>query len=190
MSFASPADLAAYLQREAFPAGSAEETSAQLVLDIASSIVTARTGQSFTASVNDTITLDTHGDEDVFLPQRPVTRVASVATRHKGSTTTATRTLNTDYEVRGDRLRWVGIGTWPYEVTVTYDHGYETIPDDVKGATLAVAAELHTNPEGLSRSAIDDAQDGHEWADDSPAEQMLKLVARRYGRKPLTVRLR
>jgi hypothetical protein len=189
MSFAIPADLATYLQREAFAAG-AETTSAQLALDVATSVVIARTGQTFTAVTGDVVTLDTHGDEDVFLPQRPVTAVTSVVTRDRGSTVTTARTLNTDYEVRGDRLRWVGIGAWPYEVTVTYDHGYTTIPDDVKGATLAVAAEIHTNPEGLARSAIDDAQDAHEWADDSPAERMLKLVARRYGRKPLTVRVR
>jgi hypothetical protein len=190
MSFAAPADLAAYLQREAFIAASAEEKSAQLALDIATATVVARTGQTFVAVAGDVVTLDTHGEEDVFLPQRPVTAVTSVVTRDRGSSTTTTRTLNTDYEVRGDRLRWVGIGTWPYEVTVTYDHGYAAIPDDVKGATLAVAAEIHSNPEGLARSAIDDAQDAHEWADDSPAERMLKLVEKRYGRKPLTVRVR
>jgi hypothetical protein len=190
MSLASPADLAAYLQRETFTAASAKEASAQLALDIASSVVVARTGQTFEAVAGDVVTLDTHFSEDVRLPQRPVTAVTSVVTRHLGETTTTARTLNTDYEVRGDRLRWVGIGTWPYEVTVTYDHGYAEIPNDVKGATLAVAAEIFDNPEGLARSAIDDAQDAHEWADDSPAERMLKLVEKRYGRKPLSVRLR
>lgn len=187
-SFATPADLAAYLQRAAFAAG-AETTSAQLALDIATSIVIARTGQTFAVVTGDTVTLDTHGGEDVFLPQRPVTAVASVVTRERGSTATTTRTLNVDYERRGDRLRWVGVGYWPYEVTVTYTHGYATIPDDVKGTTLAVAAEILGNPDGLARSAVDDANDTHEWAEDSPAEKMLKLVARRYGRRPLTVRI-
>lgn len=189
MSFAAPADLAAYLRIATPAAASADETSMQLALNIASSVVVARTGQRFTAEAADTITLDTHGGEDVFLPQRPVTAVTSVVTRDRGSTVTTARTLNVDYEVRGDRLRWVGLGYWPYEVTVTYDHGFATIPDDVKGATLAVAAEIFDNPEGLSRSAIDDANDQHEWADDSPAERMLKLVERRYKRKPLTVRI-
>lgn len=189
MSFATTADLAAYLQREPFAAGT-ETTSAQLALDIASSVVVARTGQEFVAKTDDTITLDTHGEDVVFLPQRPVTAVTAVTTRERGSTITTDWTLNTDYEVRGDRLRWVRGGVWPYEVTVTYSHGYQAIPDDVKGATLAVAAEFHSNPEGLSRSAMDDTNDAHEWADDSPAERMLKLVARRYGRKPLTVRIR
>lgn len=188
MSFAAPADLAAYLQREPFAAG-AETTSAQLALDVATSVVVARTGQTFTAVTGDTVTLDTHG-EDVFLPQRPVTAVTSVTTRDRGSTITTTRTANVDYELRRDRLRWVRGGAWPYEVTVTYDHGYATIPDDVKGATLAVAAEIHSNPEGVARSTLDDAGDTHEWADDSPAERMLKLVARKYGRKPVSVRLR
>lgn len=190
MSFASPADLAAYLQIPAFTPASAEETSAQLALDIASAVVVERTGQDFVAVADDTITLDTHYGEDIRLPQRPVTAVTAVVTRDRGATATTARTLNTDYEVRGDRLRWVGIGTWPYEVTVTYSHGYAGIPDDVKGATLAVAAEIHSNPEGLSRSALDDSTDQHEWSEDSPAERMLKLVARRYGRRPLTVKLR
>lgn len=188
MSFASPADLAAYLQRPAFTAG-AETTSAQLALDIASSVVRERTGQDFIVATS-TVTLDTHGDEDVRLPQLPVTSVTSVTTRNRGSVTTTARTLNTDYEVRGGRLRWVGIGAWPYEVTVTYTHGYATIPDDVRGATLAVAAEIYANPEGLSQSAIDDSNDRHEWTEDSPAERMLKMVERRYRRRSLTVRLR
>lgn len=189
MSFATPSDLAVYLQREAFPAG-AETTSAQLALDIATAVVRERTGQDFTVVANDTVTLDTHGDEDVNLPQLPVTAVASVTTRNRGSATTTARTVNTDYEVRGGRLRWVGAGGWPYEVTVTYSHGYATIPDDVKGATLAVAAEIYANPEGLSQSALDDSSDRHEWTEDSPAERMLKMVERRYKHRALTVRLR
>ena len=188
MSFATPAELATYLQREAFAEG-AETNSAQLALDIASSIVRARTGQDFTLVEDDVVTLDGYG-EDLYLPQRPVASVASVLTRHRGSLATVDAALNTDFEVRGHRLRWVGIGAWPYEATVTYTHGYETVPDDVKGATLAVAAELHSNPEGLSASAIDDSNDRHEWAEDSPAERMLKLVERRYSRRPLTVRMR
>lgn len=189
MSFASPAELAAYLQRDPFADG-AETTSAQLALDIATSIVVARTGQDFAPVVGDTITLDS-GGEDIYLPQRPVNAVTSVTTRGRGSTSSTTATLNAEYEVRGHRLRWVGLGgVWPYEVTVTYDHGYATIPDDVKGATLAVAAEIHANPEGLSSSALDDSNDRHEWADDSPAERMLKLVEGRYARKPLSVRMR
>lgn len=188
MSFATTTDLAAYLQRTGF--GPAEVASAQLALDIATAVVRERTGQDFTIKTNDVITLDTYEDRDVVLPQGPVTAVGAVVTRNLGSTTTTTRTLNTDYEVRGGRLRWVGAGTWPYEVTVTYTHGYATIPDDVKGATLAVAAEIHANPEGLSQSALDDSNDHHEWAEDSPAEKMLKLVARKYGRKSLTVKLR
>lgn len=188
MSLASTADLAAYLQQPNFSAG-AETASAQLALDIASSIVRARTGQDFAEKVDDVVTLDTYGEEDVRLPQRPVTAVTALTTRERGSATSTTRTVNTHFEVRGDRLRWVGGGGWPYEVTVTYTHGYTTIPDDVKGATLAVAAEIYDNPEGLSRSALDDDTAQHEWAEDSPAERMLKLVEKRYRRRPLTVRL-
>lgn len=187
MAFADPEDLAAYLQRDPFT--TAEEPSAQLALDIATSVVIERTGQTFDYVTNDVITLDTNGGEDVFLPQRPVESVTSVTTRARGDSVITTQTVNTDYEVRGSRLRWVGLGYWPYEVTVTYTHGYPHIPDDVRGATLAVAAEIYGNPEGLSRSALDDSNDQHEWADDSPAERMLKMVARRYGRKPLTVRM-
>jgi hypothetical protein len=189
MAFATATDLAAYLRVAPFTG--ADETAANLALDIASSIVTARTGQDFVEVADDEVTLETFGDTAVVLPQRPVTAVTSVTTRDRGSASTTTRSLNTDYEVRGDRLTWVGLGGyWPYEVTVTYTHGYATIPTDVKGATLAVAAEIFDNPEGLSRSALDDDTAQHEWADDSPAERMLKLVAQRYGRRGLTVRLR
>jgi hypothetical protein len=187
MSLATVADLAAYLQREF---SFAEEASAQLALDVASAVVVERAGQQFELVHDDQVTLDTFHGEDIRLPQRPVLSVSSVTTRDRGSTVSTTRTAGADFEVRGDRLRWVGLGRWPYEVTVTYTHGYAFIPDEVRGATLAVAAEMLVNPEGLSRSAVDDANDQHEWADDSPAERLLKLVARKYGRRPLVVNLR
>ena len=183
MSFATPDELATYLQ-----ASSVNEEAAQLALDIATAVVVERTGQDFEQGTNTVVTLNPDG-EDIYLPQRPVSAVTSVTTRNRGYAETTTRTVHADYEVMGSRLRWVGLGTWPYEVTVTYSHGYADIPADVKGATLAVAAEFYNNPEGLSRSQIDDASDVHEWAEDSPDERLLKLVARKYGRKPLTVRI-
>lgn len=189
MAFATAADLAAYLRVDAF--SGADLNAANLALDIATSVVVGRTRQDFAEKTDDVITLQTDGDGIVRLPQRPVTAVTSVTTRDRASTATTTRTLNTDYEISRDRLVWIGAGSgWPYEVTVTYSHGYATIPADVKGATLAVAAEIFDNPEGLSRSALDDENAQHEWADDSPAEKMLKLLEARYGRRRLTVRLR
>ena len=186
MSFANPADLAAYLQRAPFVG--AEIQQAQLALDVATSVVSERARQVFVPVTDDTVTLDGF-DRDVTLPQRPVTGVTSVTTRHSGNVATDSPTLGSDYEVRGDRLRWVGIGRWPYEVTVVYSHGFATIPDDVKGATLAVAAETYANPEGLASSALDDSNDRHEWSDGSPAEKMLRIIERKYRRKPLSVKL-
>jgi len=187
--FATEADLAAYLRVDPFTGP--DLAAATLALEIASSVVTDRTGQDFTVKVDDEITLPTNGDRVLRLPQRPVTAVGAITTRDRGSVATTTRTLNTEYEVSRDRLTWVGLGAgWPYEVTVTYSHGYADIPADVKGATLAVAAEFFDNPEGLSRSAIDDDNAQHEWADDSPAERMLKLVEARYRHVALTVQLR
>ena len=188
-AFATPADLAVYLRAGAF--SEADEASAALALEIATATVVARVGQTFALVIDDTVTLETFGDTVVRLPQRPVRSVSSVTTRDRGASATTSRTLHTDYEVTGSKLTWVGLGGyWPHEVTVVYTHGYDVIPADVKGATLAVAAELFDNPEGLSRSALDDETSQHEWSDDSPAERALKQITRRYGYTPLTVRLR
>lgn len=184
MAFVNAADMATYLQ---IPLPQ-DQAALIMAVDMATSVVVSRTGQEFEAVNGDVVTLDPDGDT-VWLPQRPVTAVTSVVTRDLGSTVATPRTVNLEYEVRGPRLRWVGPGVWPYEVTVTYDHGYATIPADVQAATLAVAAELYANPSGLSSETIDDYTWRASEGEESLADRLLAGLVRRYGRRPLTVRL-
>lgn len=126
MAFATPDDLSAYLGR------AVENTvQAQLALDLATGIIQAETGQTLELVTDDVVRLRGSSASPLYLPERPVVSVASI----EGD------------DVRDDE--WVHLGEyvtraygWPPYVTVTYTHGYEVIPDDVRGITLAIAARL------------------------------------------------
>jgi hypothetical protein len=99
----------------------------------------------------------------------------------------------TDHVVVGNRVfryaGWHASDVTAPVVTVTYTHG-GTVPDEVLGATLAVAADIFENPTSLSSETIDD----YTWRrSDSAtgllAEQLLAMVERTYRRRPLTVQL-
>lgn len=49
-------------------------------------------------------------------------------------------------------------GTWvgpDVEITVTYTHGYDTVPADIQAVVLAMAARSWTNPAGARQQTID-----------------------------------
>jgi hypothetical protein len=185
-------DLQAWLQDPGL-----DPATAAVALAAASGVVRGRTGQDFTAVVADTVVLDGMEDQWLTLPQRPVTAVTAVAIN--GVTQGAL-----SWWLSGSRLyRWRGwnralvssastaFGLAPTLITVTYDHGYDEIPDDVKGAVLAIAADIVTNPAGLVSENIDD----YTWRrSESPAGTaagvLLAAVVRRYGTRVRTVRLR
>lgn len=187
-ALADTTDLAGYLGVDGFTTF-AEAAQAELALESASAVVRERTGQQFTTATGDVVTFRSGlCDEWLILPQRPVTAVTSVKVN---------QIPVTDYTLVGDRLwryqGWADIpfGTGPQTVEVTYDHGSDIVPELVKGAVLAVAAETITNPAGLAGETIDDyTWRRSEGGGESATEQLLKLVDRRYGRKPLTVQLR
>jgi hypothetical protein len=174
--------LVNHLQRPAFDAD--EVRQAQQALDIAVQVVRSRTGQDFTAGTS-TVSLPLPDDQWLRLPQQPVTAVTSV---------TLDGVAVTDFQLVNGRLfrhaGWhVTTATAPV-VTVTYSHG-GTVPDDVRGAALAVAADLFDNPAGLQSETID----GYTWrrsdtAEGLLAEQLLDGVVRAYRRRPLTVPVR
>lgn len=96
-------------------------------------------------------TTEGYGQDVIMLPRRPVAAVTSV---------TVDGVAVTDYALRGASLyrivRWGGTSAYAADVVITYTYGYTSAPDDVKEAVLVMAAQAYSNPDGLSRTQVDD----------------------------------
>lgn len=88
-----------------------------------------------------TSTVTVTGDGPWLLPQRPVTAVVSV--------TDADGDAVSDYELRGQWLHSSVCG--PLEVA--YEHGYDTLPDDLVELVCAIAARLGEMPGAVGAGA-------------------------------------
>lgn len=186
MPFATIADLRVWLQDPVL-----DSAAATLFLAAATAAIQAATGQDFTYLAGDVVTLIGDDDRWLTLPQRPVIAVSAVSI--DGTAQTAA-----GWRLAGARLwRYSGWGYGgalvansshsydgraPTAVTVTYNHGYVTIPEDVRTATLAVAADIASNPGGLLSETIDDyTWRRSESATGTAAGLLLAGVVRRYG---------
>lgn len=135
-SLAAVAELAAALNQTIAP----NDASALQALATASGVIRNYTQQQIDLVEDDTVVLDALGGTTLFLPELPVVAVSAVS--EKG----------TDLVVTDDFLftRWGALSRvnrpWlsgQQIVSVTYDHGYAEIPDDVKGVCLAIAGRLY-----------------------------------------------
>ncbi len=178
-AFASPAELASYLQQDV------DTATAALLLDMAAGIIQAETRQTLSLVTNDTVSLAGLA-ADVFLPQSPVVSVGAVTAAYFAVPPVA-YAVNLDYSVRGGMLSWRRGGWWPDTVNVTYTHGYAVIPSDVKAACVAIAAESYQLPGGLLEQVDDYVP---RLAGNSPAADLLAVVVRRYRRRAASVLLR
>lgn len=137
-SFATPAELASWLQ-----VASVDTASAQLQLNVATRAIINHCGWGILEATVTADPRDARGGRSLFLPTRHLTAVTDVVA--DGVALVA----GTDYE-------WWGYGElerlgrcWPHKprsVLVTYTHGYTPVPDDVKGACLSIAGRLYQNP--------------------------------------------
>lgn len=150
-AFATTADLAAATQRSDLSAESAD-----LALASASAVIRSWTRQSITQVIDDVVTLRVLNDYELILPQRPVESVSQVRVNSL---------VMLDWVLSGDRLlrtggwrRLPGTTTYPDPglVEVTYTHGYDEVPDEVRAVCLDLASMSLTNPGGLREVAIDD----------------------------------
>ena len=117
---------------------------------LASGIVRSATGQTFTPPTEASILWRNTTDVRLFLPH-PVTVEVEV------SGVTIDGELFTDWHL--DRLNILtrnDLGRWHGDVEVTYTHGSEDPPDAVKAVTLAVAARLFNNADGVTQKSIGD----------------------------------
>jgi hypothetical protein len=142
MAFASVDDLAAFLQRDLTELTDA----ADLALELATAAIQAEAGQQLTQAT-ETITVAPVGAV-VLLPELPVQAVTAVVV--------AGVTLDpADYTVSTlGILRRTDGAAWSGPVTVTYSHGYGTIPDDLRAVCVQAAARVLANPGGVQAETI------------------------------------
>lgn len=178
-SFATSADLAARLQRSF---SETEKDQAEQLLAGATARIRAITDQWISWVEDDVWVTDAPVSDVLWLPQRPVSTVASVL---------VDGVAVTDWRLRGSRLLRSGVwsdGCAPVEVQVTYSHGY--VLDDehlalAKDACLAIAAQRMSNPAGYKSESIDDysrtfSEDDTDWSG------LGKTLRLQYARRPRT----
>lgn len=175
MAFATSADLATRLKRTF---SSAESDQADLLLAGATAEIRALTGQWISEVVDDVFTTDAPLSRVLWLPERPVTSVASV---------TVDGTAVTDFHRRGSRL--IRSAPWATcegsEVVVVNTHGYNDEDerfDLARSACMAMAGPQMGNPQNLKSETIDDyTRVFGDYADSTP---LGKALYRQYGKRP------
>ncbi|WP_330253137.1 hypothetical protein OG874_00530 [Nocardia sp. NBC_00565] len=139
-AFASTTELQNWLQLS-----SIDTNAATLAVNVASSAIRSFCGWEITELTVAAEVMDGTGGRSLWLPTLRLTAVASVV--ENGNTLTVV----TDYDwTKYGRL--IRAGCWPRtarSVTITYTHGYATVPDVVKGMCLMLASRLYNNPEAL-----------------------------------------
>lgn len=177
-SFATSDDLAVRLKKTFTDA---DMDQADLLLAGATARIRALTGQWISEVVDDVFTTDAPVSRVLWLPQRPVTAVASV---------TVDGDVVTDWVRRGSRLRRTG--PWATaceesEVVVTYTHGYEADSEGMelaRDACLAMAGWARGNIGGLKQRTIDDFT--QIFGDESQWDYLGKALIKQYGKRPTT----
>jgi hypothetical protein len=119
---------------------------------------------------DDTVTLYGDYGSILILPERPVTAVSSVTIAGEtlspvqvGNVSTSTPMF--DWRPDGRLWRVVYGGSvfaseltwyWPngVPVTITYSHGYQTVPSAFKSVALELAAAAYTNPDMIDSQRI------------------------------------
>lgn len=148
--FATAAELAAAMQA---PVDSA---AAELALASASAVIRKWTRQTITRVADDTAILRVIDCDELVLPQRPVVSVSEVKVN---SLVLHDWVLSVDRLLRtGGWHRLPGTTTYPDPglVQVTYTHGWEEIPDEVRAVCLDLASATLVNPSMLRQETIDD----------------------------------
>lgn len=190
---ATPEDLASLLQTDDL-----DRSTAELVLEIATSVVQNACGQRILQVVDDEITLyldGLDGGEWLQLPEKPVTAISSVligATPVTDWTLQASRSrLFRPYGWRSTQLYYPNV---PTTATVVYTHGYPVGHQKLQLARMAVlrlASQAVSNPGGAIREQIDDY--AIQFADINSAMEangnLLYALRKQYGVGVNSVRL-
>jgi hypothetical protein len=193
---ASPEDLASFVQQDV------DTATATLLLSVATSAIQSSTEQQLTYVANDTVSLVVYNNE-IKLPQRPVVEVTAVESLTSGEWLVVQDVIRPTYLLDGstNSVWWTGNDQteapwyqfvaqlpWP-TATVTYSHGYQTIPDDLRGVCLSLAARLMSNPTGVQQEAIGNVMTRYDRAGGAGLTDLENLIIDKYRRTASTVQL-
>jgi hypothetical protein len=151
-------ELAAFVQSDL------DTATAQVALDMAQGLIQHYTGQTLLYVDGSVWTVPddprglerrlawlpgldtTYGRSDLVipLPEQPVTAVSAV----NGLA------ANVGFRLFGGQLLVSSTALWTWPLTVTYSHGFQSIPADLKAVGLRLAAKLLSNPSGLRSETI------------------------------------
>lgn len=157
---AGPSDLADRLGVD-FTTEQQQLRAAALLAD-ASAAVRNYTRQDITLVTDDVAVLESTTEQWLFLPQRPVVSVSSVAAAGVNLASGFWRLENDAlfrYYGWGSRLYFVGTAQpWnqPDTIVVTYTHGYTAVPDDIVRVVCKLAKAAWVNPNGLREYELGD----------------------------------
>lgn len=140
-ALASASDLASWLQKDL------DTATATLALNVASGEIRNYCGWSVSQEAGVVATLTGSGTDLLWLPTLRLTAVTSLTENGLARTTPSDFTFEAWGKLRRRRAAW--LCEPPQAVVVTFTHGYATVPDDVKGACLSLAARVYDNPGGL-----------------------------------------
>ena len=163
MAFATETEL------EAYTGATIATDRATILLDMATGAIQAYTNQTLSLVSSHTITLPGNFGHLLTLPERPVTAVTSVTLGdtalvvdvdyvwdgkdglYRGTKVDGILSVNgPDYLIDG----WGDWGGPGAVVSVVYVHGFSTIPNDIKGVCLALAARSLSSPDGVNSESV------------------------------------
>lgn len=156
MAFANETEL------ENFTGLAVATARADLLLDLASAAVVDVAGIAIAQDTSTDDLIDAHGGHELVLPEWPVTAVTSVTIIDDDNTEDVLRgPSDTDPEYRWSETGVLTrIGAWwpdrDRSVKITYTHGFATVPEGIKKATLLAASRGLSNPLGWESEAIGD----------------------------------
>lgn len=138
-NFASVTDVVDFLQVDI--STDSQIASAERALTAASAAIRNYTKQTIEQVADDEVTFDGKGGARLYLPQLPVVSVSKVV--EDGETLVD----GTDYKLGAygilHRLEGNEWAEGLQNITVTYTHGYETIPDDIVDVCTRAAARAY-----------------------------------------------
>lgn len=163
MAYATPADLASFLQ-----VPSVDTASATLILQLVADEIDACIGQSLIQVIVTGALLDgpAAGSSQLVLPGFPVTAVDSIEVQEADGTWTllaegtdyhwstsgvVTRIFSTFDPNDPVNPQWP---TWAQSIRASYTRGNPTVLGQIKGVNLSVAARMFVNPSGLQSERI------------------------------------
>lgn len=157
---ASPSDLNLFLQR------TVDSPTATLLLSIATSAIQSAVGQTLTYVADDVVDLVVT-ENRIILPQRPVVDVTAVQGLTGSEWVVVQDVIMPVYLLDGginsawasdsatEAPWWSYVAQLPWPLaSVTYSHGFQTIPDDLRGICLTVAGRMASNPVGLTSEQV------------------------------------